>query len=63
MNDPIPKISIAELSALLGAALGSPVDARDLQDAVAKQPPPGSPPQLTADDLFERYFQAAPRRS
>jgi len=62
MNDLIPKISIEDLSTLLGAAVGAPVDARELQGAVLRRPPPGTPPQLSAEDLFERYFKAARRQ-
>jgi hypothetical protein len=64
MNDPIPKISIQDLSTLLGAALGGPVRAADLHDAVLKpqQQRQGEPQTLQAGDLLEQLVRGARRQ-
>ncbi|MDB5971312.1 MAG: hypothetical protein JWQ90_3762 [Hydrocarboniphaga sp.] len=60
MNDPIPKISIQDLSALLGAALGAPARAGDVHDAVLKQGQlDGEHRQPKAGDLLEQLIKNA----
>lgn len=66
MNDPIPKISIQDLSTLLGAALGGPVSGADLHDAILK---PQSQQQQAAagqaaqhGDLLEQLLRGARRQ-
>ncbi|WP_428312645.1 hypothetical protein [Hydrocarboniphaga sp.] len=63
MDEPIPKISIQDLSTLLGAALGGPVRAADLHDAVLKPRHHDESPQPAhAGDLIEQLLRGARRQ-
>ena len=59
MDEPIPKISIQDLSTLLGAALGGPVRAADLHEALLK-PQPREEPQR--NELIEQLLRGARRQ-